>query len=362
MALVFADRVQETTATTGTGTVTLSGAVSGYQSFATIGNGNTTYYTITSGTAWEVGIGTYTAAGTTLARTTVLSSSAGGTTKITLAGISTVFASYPAERAVAYDAGNSLTLNGTNISSAAWGTAGIGLKQAATTYTDTTSSGSIGNARMNYFAPQTYAASIATTINELYGSYFSAPVAGANVTVTGTRVGILTEGIFSLGGVGNYFEGSNGFNNNFTIYALGNVDTGFQQTSGTWLAGGVSQTGTITLGRSTVSQTTSIQSGATASGSTKTITLGTAGLSGSTTNITIGSAVSGATSTTTMNGNTATPAGTTIMTSGFFYIPSAAGAPSGVPTSLTGTVPMYYDSTNNRFYIYNGAWRSVALT
>lgn len=102
MSLVLANRVQETTATTGTGTITLAGAVTGYQSFAAIGNGNTTYYTITSGTAWEVGIGTYTLAGTTLARTTILSSSASGAA-ITLAGTSTVFADYPSERAVMTD-------------------------------------------------------------------------------------------------------------------------------------------------------------------------------------------------------------------------------------------------------------------
>ena len=99
MALVLADRVQETTTTTGTGTVTLAGAVSGYQSFAAIGNGNTTYYTITSGTAWEVGIGTYTSSGTTLSRDTVLSSSASGS-KITLSGTSNVFVDYPAEKAI----------------------------------------------------------------------------------------------------------------------------------------------------------------------------------------------------------------------------------------------------------------------
>jgi hypothetical protein len=100
MALVLANRVQETTTTTGTGTVTLAGAVAGFQSFAVIGNANTTYYTITSGNDWEVGIGTYTSSGTTLARTTVLSSSAGGTTKITLAGTSTVFVTYPSEEAI----------------------------------------------------------------------------------------------------------------------------------------------------------------------------------------------------------------------------------------------------------------------
>jgi len=49
------------------------------------------------------------------------------------------------------------------------------------------------------------------------------------------------------------------------------------------------------------------------------------------------------------------------MTDGFFYIPAAAGAPTGVPTSVSGRVPMYYDSTNNQFYVYNGAWKKVTL-
>ena len=102
MALVIANRVQETTTTTGTGTVTLAGAVSGFQSFAIVGNTNTTYYTITSGTAWEVGIGTYSTTGPTLARTTILASS-NANAAITLAGTSTVFSSYPSERAVMTD-------------------------------------------------------------------------------------------------------------------------------------------------------------------------------------------------------------------------------------------------------------------
>lgn len=52
---------------------------------------------------------------------------------------------------------------------------------------------------------------------------------------------------------------------------------------------------------------------------------------------------------------------TTSMTNGFFYIPAAAGAPTGVPTAISGRVPMYYDSTNNQFYVYNGAWKKVTL-
>jgi len=98
MALVLADRVQETTTTTGTGTVTLAGAVSGYQSFAAIGNANTTYYTIAdqSGTNWEVGIGTYTSSGTTLSRDTVLSSSNSGSLVNFGAGTKNVFCDYSA--------------------------------------------------------------------------------------------------------------------------------------------------------------------------------------------------------------------------------------------------------------------------
>ena len=110
MALVLADRVQDTTTTAGTGTITLSGsAPAGFQSFAVIGNGNTTYYTVTSGNDWEVGIGTYTSSGTTLSRDTVLSSSAAGA-KITLAGTSTVFVTLPSERTVTSGATTDLVL------------------------------------------------------------------------------------------------------------------------------------------------------------------------------------------------------------------------------------------------------------
>lgn len=106
MALVVADRVRETTTTAGTGTVTLAGAVIGFQTFAVIGNGNTTYYTIAGqGTSeWEVGIGTYTSSGTTLSRDTVLANSLGTTAKINFsAGTKDVFVTYPAGRSVYED-------------------------------------------------------------------------------------------------------------------------------------------------------------------------------------------------------------------------------------------------------------------
>lgn len=107
MPLVVKDRIRETSTTSGTGTLTLAGAVSGFRSFADIGNGNTTYYTIVDSTAgtWEVGIGTYTASGTTLARNTILSNSSGTTAAINFAAnVKDVFVTYPASKAVYGDA------------------------------------------------------------------------------------------------------------------------------------------------------------------------------------------------------------------------------------------------------------------
>lgn len=99
MAFVLKDRVRDTTTTTGTGTVTLAGAPpTGFQAFSAIGNGNTTYYTIALGSEWETGIGTYTSAGTTLARTTVLASSNGGSAVNFSAGTKEVFCCLPADR------------------------------------------------------------------------------------------------------------------------------------------------------------------------------------------------------------------------------------------------------------------------
>ena len=103
MSLVLADRVRQTTTSTGTGTITLDGSVDGFQSFTVIGNNNTTYYTISGGTQWEVGIGTYFSG--TLARTTIISSSTGSILNLA-AGAKDVFVSYPAEKSVNQDANN----------------------------------------------------------------------------------------------------------------------------------------------------------------------------------------------------------------------------------------------------------------
>lgn len=100
MALVLKDRVKETTTTTGTGTYTLAGAATGFEAFSEIGDGNTTYYCCTDGTDFEVGIGTYTASGTTLARTTILQSSNSDSAVNWTSGTRDIFCTQPAEKAV----------------------------------------------------------------------------------------------------------------------------------------------------------------------------------------------------------------------------------------------------------------------
>ena len=116
MALVLADRVKETTTTTGTATYTLSGAETGFESFGAIGDGNKTYYCCSDGTDFEVGIGTYTASGTTLARTVILQSSNSDSAVSWSSGSKNIFCTQPAEKAVFLDAsGHIIASDGRNL-------------------------------------------------------------------------------------------------------------------------------------------------------------------------------------------------------------------------------------------------------
>ncbi len=105
MALEIHDRVKETTTTTGTGTYTLAGAVTGFETFtANLDNSDTTYYCCTDNTDFEIGIGTFTSSGTTLARTTILASSNSNSAVNWSSGTRTIFMTYPADKAVFEDA------------------------------------------------------------------------------------------------------------------------------------------------------------------------------------------------------------------------------------------------------------------
>ena len=133
MALVLKDRIKETTTTTGTSTYTLAGAENGFEAFSQIGDGNTTYYCCTDGVDFEVGIGTYTLSGTTLARTTVLQSSNSDAEVSWANGTRTVFCTQPAEKAVFLDANGNLPITSS---------ASIGSSLAVTG--DTTIGGTLG--------------------------------------------------------------------------------------------------------------------------------------------------------------------------------------------------------------------------
>jgi hypothetical protein len=202
MALVLADRVKESSVTTGTGTFTLDGAVTGYQTFSSaIGNGNTCYYTIASQTLneWEVGIGTVGAG--TLARTTVLSSSNAASLVNFSASTKDVFVTYPAEKSVYRDStGDTVQQNFNALS--------------------VTSTATIGNAALTTGTISTTPAASTDIVNKTYvdtlvssGVHFHTPVrvesptpltvtynngtagVGATLTNAGTQVALAIDGV-----------------------------------------------------------------------------------------------------------------------------------------------------------------------
>ena len=145
MALVLKDRVKETTTTTGTGSFSLAGAVTGYDSFGQIGSGNTTYYAVylDGGSEWEVGIGTYTAP-STLSRDTILASSASGAKVTFSAGQKTIWCDYPAGKAVYLDASGSISQPIVNISGISGAISTVDTITFDTGYTTTLTTGQLG--------------------------------------------------------------------------------------------------------------------------------------------------------------------------------------------------------------------------
>jgi hypothetical protein len=201
MALVVKDRVRESTTTTGTGTYTLAGATPGFQSFSVIGDGNTTYYAATDGTDWEVGIGTYTASGTTLARTTILESSNSGSAVDWPAGEKDIFVTYPAERSVYLNAAG-LAVDVLDIGTLGTSTANISTANitAGTVSTSPTNDTDIANklyvdslvvSGVHFHAPVRVESP--TNLNATYNNGTSG--VGATLTNAGTQVALVIDGV-----------------------------------------------------------------------------------------------------------------------------------------------------------------------
>ena len=203
MALVLKDRVKETTTTTGTGTVTLAGAAAGFQSFAAVGDGNQTFYAIADATSgdWEVGVGTYTASGTTLSRTTVVSSSNAGSLVNFSAGTKDVFVTYPSSRAVYLDAAGSAV---TTLDIGTLGTSTANITTANITAGTVSTTPTSANDLVNKTYVDTLAASgihfhqpvrVESPIN-LNATYNNGTAGvGATLTNAGTQAALVIDGI-----------------------------------------------------------------------------------------------------------------------------------------------------------------------
>jgi hypothetical protein len=142
MALVLANRVQESATANTTVSFTLTGAVAGFQTFAVIGDTNTTYYSATDTTGnWEVGLGTYSTTGPTLTRTTIYASSNTGSA-VTFSGTVSVFVTYPSGKSVNLDGSGNVSALGT-VASGTWQGSTIGVAYGGTGVTTSSGANSV---------------------------------------------------------------------------------------------------------------------------------------------------------------------------------------------------------------------------
>ena len=187
MALVLANRVQESATANTTVSFTLTGAVAGFQTFAVIGDTNTTYYSSTDTAGnWEVGLGTYSTSGPTLTRTTIYASSNGGSAETFVDPVS-VFVTYPSGKSVNLDASGNASALGT-VASGTWQGSTIGVAYGGTGVT--TSSGA--NSVMLRDANQNVA------VNRLNQSNTNTTAAGGTTALTAASSYIHT--LVSTGG------------------------------------------------------------------------------------------------------------------------------------------------------------------
>jgi hypothetical protein len=258
MPLVLKDRVKESSTTTGTGTLTLGGAESGFQSFAVIGNGNTTYYAIVDSAAgaWEVGIGTYTASGTTLARNTVLESSNAGSLVNFGAGAKDVFVTYPAELAVVTDEAQVLT-NKTVTDSTFFIQDDLdNTKKAQFQLSNITA----GNTRVYTFPNATSTLATISTVTQTFSG--TTTFSGGTVTVgsaTGASTYGVGTGVTTTGNTKNVNIGISGASGSTTLVTVGSATAG--ATSRTTVNGNLIAKSGLFEHTATIDRSYDIQSG-----------------------------------------------------------------------------------------------------
>jgi len=246
MALILKDRVQVISTTTGTGTLTLGAAVDGYQSFSVIGDGNTTYYTIVDKVTsdWEVGVGTYTASGTTLSRDTILASSTGGSAIDFAAGDKNVFVTYPAEKGVWLDASNKLAQSDfTDLDVSGTATINTATITSGTVSTTPASATDIANKQyvdnlvssgITYHAPVKYEVPDSTgNLNATYNNGTAG--VGATLTNAGTQTAFTPDGVVAqVGDRVLVYNQTNAYENGvYTVTTVGSGSTNWVLTRAT---------------------------------------------------------------------------------------------------------------------------------
>ena len=233
MALVLKDRVKETSTTAGTGTLTLAGAVSGFQAFSAVGNGNTTYYAIVDAATgdWEVGLGTYTSSGTTLSRDTVLSSSNSGSLVPFAANSKDVFVTYPSEKSAYQNAAGVIaqtSFGAITATSAALTTGTVSTTPASNTdianksYVDGLVTQGISYHEPVFVESPNTAGNLTATYNQPGGA---GDGVGATLTNNGTQVALTIDGVLmTVGKRVLIYNQTNQFENG--VYTVTTVGTG----------------------------------------------------------------------------------------------------------------------------------------
>jgi len=338
MTFKIADRIHETTTTTGTGTINLGGAVAGAQTFlAGIGTGNTTFYVIADDDDWEVGVGTVTS-GTpnTLSRTTVLSSSNGGALVNWVTGTRNVFCGLPADKVLVKDDLGHVGIGKTPVRELdVFGAGNVYIRVDASTSSDA----AIEFAENNVLKFTIRHDASADTLSFGQGAVTSPSAfnidandnAGFGVTPeswysSAVAMHIGERGVIYAGRASASYNGIFMMNNSYI-----DVFPSFKAIASgpaTFYAQQFGSHGWYTASTVAADASVSFRS---------IFNLDADG------NVIVGS-----------------DALATDATDGFLYIPSCPGTPTGTPTGAGSSKAMVYDSTNNKIYIYDGGWIGTA--